>query len=118
MAVSCNNASDIATDPITDTTEPVTDIPAENVKGEKIMLENGAVYSIVNDAYYGIGGETFGTILGEEADMRGCRGDLDQLFRMWRHNICIVGITEKCFVCINCQIIFPLNEEVFTGPFC
>ncbi len=81
FAVSCNEIPDAVTDPITDTADSVTDLPEDDVRGEKIMLENGSVYSIVNDAYYGIGGETFGTVAGEFADMRGFRGDLDQLFR-------------------------------------
>ena len=64
-----------------DTTDAVTDEMDAEIIGKRIELENGCVYSIVNDSYYGIGGETFGTVVGEFADMRGFRGDLDQLFR-------------------------------------
>ncbi|MBE6640622.1 MAG: hypothetical protein E7619_03455 [Ruminococcaceae bacterium] len=78
----CGEPADDVTTPSVSDTEPVTDGVADNIKGEKISLEAGAVYSIVNDAYYGIGGETFGTVMGEFADMRGFRGDLDQLFRI------------------------------------
>ncbi|MBQ2733858.1 MAG: family 43 glycosylhydrolase [Clostridia bacterium] len=81
VAISCGGGKTEVTDTSGNTSEALTEAPAEDLKGEKIMLENGAVYSIVNDAYYGIGGETFGTVLGEFADMRGFRGDLDQLFR-------------------------------------
>ncbi len=79
----CGDGRDKVTEPATtEPTAPVTDAPKEdNMYGERATLENGAVYSIVNDSYYGIGGAKFGTVPGEYADMRGFRGDLDQLFR-------------------------------------
>ncbi|MBQ5808258.1 MAG: family 43 glycosylhydrolase [Clostridia bacterium] len=46
----------------------------------RTKLEKAAVYSFVNDAYLGIGGKTFGTIVGEAAELRAFKGDLDQLF--------------------------------------
>ena len=48
----------------------------------RTKLEKAAVYSFVNDACLGIGGKTFGTIVGEAAELRAFKGDLDQLFRV------------------------------------
>ena len=59
------------------TDAPVTDAPPADEKAE---IEEGAYYCLRLEDLFCIGGETFGTVEGEKAGVRGYRKNLDQLW--------------------------------------
>ena len=60
------------------TTEaPVTDAP---VADNTVVMEEGAYYSFRTEDLFCIGGQTFGTVSGENVGVRGYRKNLDQLW--------------------------------------
>ncbi len=70
--------------PVTDTPDtqttteaPVTDAPPADDKAE---VEEGAYYCFRTEDLFCIGGETFGTVSGENVGIRGYRKNLDQLW--------------------------------------
>ncbi|MBQ5808259.1 MAG: family 43 glycosylhydrolase [Clostridia bacterium] len=76
----CNGDTPSVTDqPIGEVTTdaPVTDAPASD---DKVVIEEGAYYSFSTEDLFCIGGETFGTVSGENVGVRGYRKNLDQLW--------------------------------------
>ncbi len=59
------------------TDAPITDTPSSEEKAE---IEEGAYYYLRTEDLFCIGGETFGTVEGEKAGVRGYRKNLDQLW--------------------------------------